>query len=262
VVDNRPGAGGNIGAEVTARSAPDGYTLLLTTNSIAINPSVYAKLAFDPIKDFAPITFMGSVTLIIVAHPSLPAKNVKELIALAKARPKQVTFGSGGVGTSPHLAVELFANLAKIELVHVPYKGVPPVVQGVLSGELALGTASLPSAGIPELVRTGRLRGLALTGTKRSTAVPDVPTLSESGFPGYDVVIWYGMLAPAGTPQDIVERLNKELIRVLGLQAVRERMAADDFVIATSTPAEFGDYIKREMAQWAKVVKQAGVKLN
>src|SRR5262249_34932865 len=159
------------------------------TNSVAINPSLYSKLGWDPVKDFAPITFLGSVTNLIFAHPSVPAKNVKELVALAKARPGQVTYGSGGVGTSPSLAVELLNSLAKVNITHVPYKGVPPVIQGLIAGELALGVASVPSAGLPEHVKSGRLRGLAVTGLKRSKAVPDVPTMAESGYPGFDVTI-------------------------------------------------------------------------
>ena len=262
VIENRPGVGGNIAAEVVAKAAPDGYSLLLSTNSIAINPALYSKLPFDVFNDFTPIMFMGSVANIIFAHPSLPAKTVKDLVALARSRPGQVTYGSGGVGTAPSLAVELFKSMSKVNIVHVPYKGVPPVVQGVLSGELALGCASVPSAGLPEHVKSGRLRGLAVTSARRSKAVPDVPTMIESGFPGFDVAIWYGMLGPAGTPQGIVARVNNELTRVLNLPAVRERMAIFDFDIATSTPAEFSDYIKREVVQWGKVVKEAGVKID
>jgi tripartite-type tricarboxylate transporter receptor subunit TctC len=262
VVDNRPGAGGNIGAEVVAKAPPDGYTLLLSTNSLAINPAMYSRMPFDAINDLAPITRIGSVTNIFFAHPSVPASTMKELVALARSRPGQVTYGSGGVGTSPHLAVELFRSMAKVDIVHVPYKGVPPVVQGILAGELAMGTASLPSAGLPEHVKSGRLRGLALTGSKRSQSVPHVPTMIESGFPGFDVVIWYGMLAPAGTPADIIARLNAELIRILNLPVLRDRLAAQDFEIVTSTPADFMVYIKSEVALWGKIVKQAGVKID
>lgn len=264
VVDNRPGAGGNIGTAMVAKSAPDGYTLLLCSDACAASAALYSKLPYDQINDFIPITFIGSVTQIFVAHPSVPVKTMKDVVALARSRPGQVTYGTGGVGTSSHLAVELFKGIAKVDIVHVPYKGVPPVVQGLLAGEIALGLASLPSAGLPHLVNSGRLRGLALTATKRAKAVPEVPTMIESGFPGFDAAIWYGLLAPVGTPQDIIDKLNKEVIRVFGLPAVRDRMAAFDFDIATGTgtPGEFGAYLKNAVAQWAKVVKEAGVKVE
>jgi tripartite-type tricarboxylate transporter receptor subunit TctC len=262
IVDNRPGAGGNIAADLVAKSPPDGYTLFVTTNALAINASLYSKLPYDTINDFTPIVFMGSVTNIFFAHPSFPAKTMKDVVALARSKRGQVTYASGGVGTSPHLAMELFRGLAKVDILHIPYKGVPPVVQAVVGGEVAMGTASLPSAGIPELVRSGRLRGLALTGAKRSKTVPNVPTMIESGFPGFDVVVWYGLLGPPGMPQELVAKLNQEVIRILNLPVMRERLGAHDFEISTTTPAEFAGYIKSEVAQWAKVIKDAGVKME
>src|SRR5215813_8272333 len=262
IVDNRPGSSGSIGAEIVAKAPADGYTLFLASNSLAINPALYPKLPFDTLNDFAPITYIGAVTNVFVAHPSVPARTMKELIALAKARPGQVTYGSAGVGTSPHLAMELFKSLAKVDLVHVPYKGVPPIVHALLGGEIAVGSASLPSAGIPEHINTGRLRGLALTGAKRSPRVPQVPTMIESGFPGFDVVIWFGLLAPAGTPPDIIARLNKETARIFDLPAVHKRLAAEDVEIKTTTPADFLSYIKAELTLWSRIVKEAGVKLE
>ena len=262
LVENRPGAGGNIGTAFVAKSPPDGYTLLLCSDACAASAALYSKLPYDQIRDFAPITYIGSVTQIFVAHPSLPARTMKEVVALAKAKPGQVTYATAGVGTSSHLAVELFRLIAKIDIAHIAYKGVPPVVQGLLGGEVAMAMASLPSAGLPNLVNSGRVRGLALTGSKRAKAVPQVPTMIESGFPGYDAPIWYGLLAPVGTPPDVVDKLNKEVIRVFNLPAVRDRMAALDFEIALASPADFGTYLKKAVSQWTRVVKEAGVKVE
>ena len=263
VVDNRPGAGGNIGADAVAKAAPDGYSLLLGTNGThAINPALYAKMPYDAIKDFAPITLIASVPNIFISHPSVPVKSMKDVVGIARAKPGQIVYGSSGTGTSQHLSVELFKMLAKVNMVHVPYKGATPAVLAVLGGEVALSCPSLPSAGIAGHVNAGRLRGLAVTGAKRSPTLPSVPTMIESGFPTFDVVTWFGILAPAGTPQEIVTKLNGELTRILGVPAVKERLNGQGIDIITSTPAQYLDYIKSESVRWAKVVKDSGARLD
>lgn len=263
IIDNRPGAGGNIGADNIAKSPPDGYSLLIGSNGThAINPALYTKMPYDAIKDFSPVTLVASAPNIFTTHPSLPAKDVKEFVALAKARPGEIVYGSGGVGTSQHLSVELFKTLAKIDVLHVPYKGAPPLLTALLSGEVALSCQSISAAGTPGHVNAGRLRGLAVTTAKRSPTLPQVPTLMESGFPTFDVSAWWGILAPAGTPADIVNRLNKEIIRVLGLPEVRERLMGQGLNIVTNTPAEFQAYIRSELKQWAPVVKSSGARLD
>lgn len=263
VVDNRGGAGGNVGADIVAKAPPDGYTILLGTNGThAINPSLYKKMPYDAIKDFAPITLIASVPNIFISHPSVPAKSMKDLVILAKAQPGKVVYASSGTGTSQHLSVELFRTMAKIDMVHVPYKGASPAVLAVLGGEVAFSCPSLPSAGIATHISAGRLRGLAVTGGKRSPTLPQVPTMIESGYPTFDVVTWFGVLAPAGTPPDVVSRLNTEIIRILGMPAVRDRLAAQGIDIITSTPSQYLDYIKTETVRWAKVVKDAGATLD
>ena len=263
VIDNRPGAGGNIGADIVAKSPPDGHTILLGTNGThAINPSLYTKMPYDAIKDFAPITLVASVPNIFISHPSVPAKSMKDVVALARAQPGKVVYASSGTGTSQHLSVELFKTMAKIDMVHVPYKGATPAVQAVLGGEVALSCPSLPSAGIANHIAAGRLVGLAVTGAKRAPTVPNVPTMIESGFKTFDVVTWFGVLAPAGTPSDIVSKLNVEIIRILGMPSVKERLGAQGIDIMTSTPAQYLDYIKTETVRWAKVVKDSGARLD
>jgi len=263
VVDNRPGAGGNLGADIVAKAPPDGHTILLGTNGThAINPSLYSKMPYDAIKDFAPITLIASVPNIFISHPSVPAKTIKDIVALARAQPGKVIYASSGTGTPQHLSVELFKSMANIDMVHVPYKGASPAVIAVLSGEVALSCPSLPSAGIANHVEAGRLRGLAVTGAKRAPTVPRVPTMIESGYPTFDVVTWFGVLAPAGTPADVVGKLNTEIIRILGVPAVRERLAAQGIDIMTSTPDQYLNYIKTETVRWAKVVKDAGAKAD
>jgi tripartite-type tricarboxylate transporter receptor subunit TctC len=263
VIDNRPGGGGNIGADIVAKAPPDGYTLLLGTNGThAINPSLYSKMPYDAIKDFAPITLIASVPNIFISHPSFPARTMKDVIEMARKEPGKIVYASSGTGTPQHLSVELFKSLAKVDLVHVPYKGASPAVQAVLGGEAPISCPSLPSAGIAQHVASGRLIGLAVTGAKRSPTVPKVPTMIESGFPTFDVVTWFGVLTSAGTPPEIVSKLNTEIIRILGMPAVKERLAAQGIDINTSTPTQYLDYIKTETVRWAKVVKESGAKLD
>ncbi len=263
VIDNRPGAGGNLGADLVAKSSPDGYTLLLGTNGThAINPSLYANMPYDAIKDFAPITLLASVPNIFISHPSFPARTIKDLVSMARAQPGKIAYASSGTGTSQHLSVELLKSMAKIDMVHVPYKGASPAVIAVLSGEVPLSCPSLPSAGIASHIEAGRLIGLAVTGAKRAPTVPKVPTMIESGYRTFDVVTWFGVLAAAGTPTDIVNRLNTEIIRILGMPAVRERLAAQGIDIMTSTPVQYLDYIKVETVRWAKVIKDSGAKID
>ena len=264
VIDNRPGAGGNIGADIVAKAPADGYTLLLGTNGThAINPALYgAKMPYDAVKDFAPVTLVASVPNIFISHPSFPARTMKDVVAMAKKQPGTIVYASSGTGTAQHLSVELFKTLAGIDMVHVPYKGATPAVQAVLGGEAPISCPSLPSAGIAQHVASGRLIGLAVTGSKRSPTVPKVPTMIESGFKTFDVVTWFGVLTSPGTPPDIVSKLNAEIHRILGQPAVRERLAQQGIDILTSTPQQYLDYIKTESVQWAKVVKQSGAKLD
>jgi tripartite-type tricarboxylate transporter receptor subunit TctC len=258
VIENRGGAGGNVGAEAAAHSAPDGYTLVLVAPSLAISPSLYSKLNYDPVKDFAPITLVGTVPNVMVTNMSVPAKTLAEFIALAKSRPEGMNFGSGGNGTSNHLAGELFNLEAGVKLVHVPYKGVNLAMNDVMAGQVQLVVIGIPAA-LP-FIKAGRLRALAVVAPKRLAAIPEVPTAAEAGLPNYEVTTWYGVLAPAGTPKPIIARLNAEIVRVMHAPDLQERFAATGTEPRTSTPEEFADFIRQEMAKWGKVVRAAGLK--
>ena len=258
VVDNRAGAGTIIGIEIAAKAPPDGYTLLMGLSTLAINPSMYAKLPYDALRDLAPISLAVLSPNILTVHPSVPAKTVKEFIALAKAKPGTITFGSAGQATSPHLSGELLKVLAKIDIVHVPFKGSGQSVISSLAGEIAANFPSVPTA-IP-YIKAGKLRGLGVTMAKRTAALPDVPSIAEAGVPGYEATQWFGMLAPAGTPRPIIDRLNQEMVKLLKSPDVRDRLIADGADPAPTTPEEFGAYIKSETEKWTKVIKAAGIK--
>jgi len=257
ITENRGGAGGNVGAEAAARSAPDGYTLVLVAPSLAISPTLYAKLNYDPVKDFAPVSLVATVPNVIVTQPSMgPA--LQDFIGSVKEKPGQFNFGSGGAGTSNHLAGELFNLLAGTKLVHVPYKGVNLAMQDVLAGPIHMVVIGVPAAA-PH-IRSGRLRALAVIAPQRLAALPDVPTIAEAGLPGFEVTTWYGILVPAGTPRPVVARLNAELVKAMHSPEVKERLAGLGTDAVTSTPEEFSAYIKREIAKWGEVIRKAGLK--
>ena len=256
VTENRGGAGGNVGAEAAAHSAPDGYTIVLVAPSIAISPSLYSKLNYDPVKDFTPVAMVAFVPNVMITHPSV-AHSLKDFIALARSKPGGLNFGSGGAGTSNHLAGELLNIVAGIKLVHIPYKGVNLAMNGVLAGEVQLAFIGIP---VPaQHIKAGRLVGLAVLASHRSPIIPDVPTAAEAGLPDFEVTTWYAILAPAGTPRPIVYRLNAELASIVSAPEVKARLATLATEPMTSTPEEAGAYIQREMAKWGDVVKKAGL---
>jgi tripartite-type tricarboxylate transporter receptor subunit TctC len=260
VIENRGGANGNIGTEVAAKSAKDGYTLLVTGAGLVTNPSLYAKVPYDAVKDLDPISLAAMAPNILVVHPSVPARTVKELIALARARPGEVQYGGSGSGSTPHLAAELFKTMAHIDIVHIPYRGTGPALVGLLSGEANI--MFLPvTSGVP-LVKSGRLRALAVTSTKRLQVVPQVPTVAESGLKGYESSQWYGMLAPAGTPADILTVLNTHVVKCMQSPDVKQRLLDEGAVPIGSTREEFASHIRAELAKWAKVIKESGARID
>jgi len=261
IVDNRPGAGGNIGSDVVAKALPDGYTLLVSAAStLAINASLYKNMPYDTATAFAPISLIAMVTNVLVIHPSLPVKSVKELIAFAKARPGQLNFASGGSGGTQHLSGELFKTIAGIDMVHVPYKGSSAAMPDVLGGFVPLIFDGLPQS-LP-YIKAGRLRALGVTTARRSPALPDVPTIAEAGLPGYEAVAWFGAVAPARTPRDIVTKLNAEIVGILKSADVKDRLASQGADTAPTMPDEFAEFIRKEMLKWAKVVKATGARAD
>ncbi len=261
VVDNRGGAGGNIGAQAAARAAPDGYTLFMgTVGTHAINATLYKKLPFDHVKDFAPLTRVAMVPNLLVAHPSQPYKTVKELIAYAKANPKKVNYGSSGNGSSIHLSGALFESMAKVEMTHVPYKGSAPAVADLLGGQIAIMFDNMPSA-LPH-VKSGKLRALAVTSAKRSSELPDVPTIAEAGVPGYEATSWFGMFAPAKTPAEVTTKLHGVIVKALNDPEVKKKISEQGAEPHPESATEFATFIRNETSKWGKVVRDSGASVD
>ncbi len=257
VIDNRPGSGGILGTEIVAKATPDGHTLLMgTIGNIAISPALYRKLGYDSLRDFAPVTQLASAAYMVVVHPTIAAKSMKELAALAKAKPGALNFASAGSGTGSHLAAELFKSMAGVEMVHVPYKGGSPAMTDVIAGQVQLMFNGIPSS-MPHL-RSGRVRALAVTTATRSAAAPELPTIAEAGFPGAESTSWTGILVPAGTPAPVIAKLNAAFVKALQFPDVVARLSTDGAAPVGNSPAAFGTYIKSELAKWAKVVKASG----
>jgi tripartite-type tricarboxylate transporter receptor subunit TctC len=259
IVDNRPGASGMIGAELTVRAAPDGYTLLMVPVTYAVTPSLFAKMTYDVEKDLAPVAQVAAAPFILVVHPTLPVKTVKDLIALDRRNPGQINFASASTGGMPHLAGELFNSMTGTKLVHIPYKGAAPATTDLISGQVTLMFNNMLSA-MPQ-VKAGRLRAVAVTSTKRSAAAPELPTIAET-VPGYEASGWYGAFAPAATPRDIINRLNAEMNRAMKMPDVIQRLAGDGVEAVGTTPEQFAAYLKQEVAKWGKVVKASGAKAD
>ena len=260
VVENRTGAGGNIGADLVAKSPPDGYTLVMgSVGTHAVNATLFSKLPYDPVRDFAPVSLVLEADGLLVVHPSVPAASVPELIALARAKPNGLTFASAGMGTASHLAGELFKTMAKVEIVHVPYKGNVPAITDLLAGQTTMLFATMPTA-LPH-AKSGKLRALATIGTARAAATPELPTVAES-LPGFEVGNWVGLLAPAGTPPEIVQRWNTEVARIMQAKEIQARLVNEGASFRAMTPDQFGAFVKAEIAKWAPVVKASGARVD
>jgi len=260
VVENRTGAGGAIGAEVAAKATPDGYTVLLGSASEVVMLPVVARIPYDPVRDFLPVALVSDIALVLAVHPSVAAQNVRELIALAKAKPGAINYGSAGIGATSHLAMAMFNAMTGTQMVHVPYKGSVPATADLVAGHLQVGTPTLPAA-LP-YVKSGQLRVLAVTSARRWPTLPDVPSLAEAGVPGYEMTLWTGLMAPAGTPPEIVAQLHRETAQVLAQPEVKEAIGRQGGEINVGGPAEFGALIKSDLAKWQRVVKQAEIKVD
>jgi tripartite-type tricarboxylate transporter receptor subunit TctC len=260
VVDNRPGAGSTIGADLVAKSPPDGYTLLIVAVPFAVNATLYTKLPYNTERDFAPVLFAGSTPNMLVVHPSLPVKSVPDLVALAKAKPGQLDYASTGAGSSNHMSMELFKMMTKTDILHVPYKGSAPALTDLMGGHVMMIFDNTPNV-LPH-VKGGRMRGIAVTSLKRSALAPELPTVDESGVPGYEVLVWFGVVGPAGMPRDVVSKLNAEMNKILQLPDVRERFQAGGVDPVGGPPEKFGEHLKAEIAKWGKVVKATGARVD
>lgn len=258
LIDNRPGAGGNLGTELAARAAPDGYTVVLVPSTFTTYPSLTRKPLFDPVKDFAPISLVSSSPIMLVVHPALPVKSVSELVALAKARPDQLNYASSGIGASAHMAAELFKSTTRTRIVHVAYKGQPPAIVDLVSGQVQLMFPNIPSV-LPQ-IKANRLRPLAVTTTARSALFPEMPTVAESGFPGFEVTQWGGLVTAAAVPAAVTEKFQRDLSAVLGQPEVKQALLGHGFEAVGNTPAQFAEYIRSEIAKWSKIISEAGIK--
>lgn len=261
VVDDRPGAGGTIAASIVAKASPDGYTLMMSNSAVlAINIGLYRNLPYHPVDDFVPISLVASGPYVLLAHPSLPVKSVKELIALARSKPQELTFASGGNGTGTHLSGEMLKQMTGIKMLHVPYKGTPPGLTDLVAGQVSIMFAGVPPA-LPHL-KSKRLRALAVTGAKRSSIVPEIPTMAEAGVSGYVVDLWLGIIAPAGTPPAIIKKLNLEIVDKVRMPEIREKLAGMGMDAISTTPEAFGDFVQSEIKKWGRVIKESGIRVQ